>query len=449
MPDFKIFVKSKVDGKNNSLIYNTETNSLFDTETNLFIVEPLDRSKVNNSIYGHNYNWDKLNNPATKVRDIRRLKISMGLSCNYSCSYCSQRFIPEADENALKYVPSFLEELSNWFKGGTDGLGSNVKIEFWGGEPLVYWKTLKPLAKGIRAKYPNAKFIMISNCTLLDDEKIEWLDRLGFNVGMSHDGASYAETRGINPLDVPEKRQMIMKLYNRFAPQKRISINVVLNKKNKSRAVVQDYLEKIFGREHLFINEGTLVDVYDEGSNELSIKDTEEKFDYRFNSFEEFINNKCDKFTLWGQYRSNFLKTFERYNEIERLKENSAIDSPHFLTVNLKGNVITFQNVNDISKTQSGIPHLSGNVKDFDNIKIKTISSWHNKPECKDCPVVNLCDVASSSAEGDYFKQSCDNAFNDHVVGLCSAIYSLTKYIPYFIEGNFREDRKNIFGLNN
>ena len=103
----------------------------------------------------------------------------------------------------------------------------------------------------------------------------------------------------------------------------------------------------------------------------------------------------------------------------------------------------------DSSNSISFIFHFQKPIKNFDNIKIKTISSWHNKPECKDCPVVNLCDVACSSAEGDYFKQSCDNAFNDHVVGLCSAIYSLTKYVPYFIEGNFREDRKNIFGLSN
>ena len=33
--------------------------------------------------------------------------------------------------------------MPKFFQGGEDGLGKGVKIEFWGGEPLVYWKTLK------------------------------------------------------------------------------------------------------------------------------------------------------------------------------------------------------------------------------------------------------------------------------------------------------------------
>ena len=38
--------------------------------------------------------------PGRKSRHIRRLKIQLGLGCNYSCSYCLQRFQPEAEISA-------------------------------------------------------------------------------------------------------------------------------------------------------------------------------------------------------------------------------------------------------------------------------------------------------------------------------------------------------------
>lgn len=35
------------------------------------------------------------------------LKISLGLSCNYACEYCSQRFVPRADETNPRYKACF------------------------------------------------------------------------------------------------------------------------------------------------------------------------------------------------------------------------------------------------------------------------------------------------------------------------------------------------------
>ena len=35
--------------------------------------------------------------PAWKSRDVKVLKIQLGLSCKYECTYCNQRFVPKAD----------------------------------------------------------------------------------------------------------------------------------------------------------------------------------------------------------------------------------------------------------------------------------------------------------------------------------------------------------------
>ena len=122
-------------------------------------------------------------------KDIKILKIQLGLSCNYSCEYCSQRFVPTAEETSSKHVDKFLENLDSWMKE------TPKKVEFWGGEPLVYFKTLKPLAEALRIKWPDVKFLMITNGSLLTPEINDWLVEQNVDVGISHDGPGQVDPR--------------------------------------------------------------------------------------------------------------------------------------------------------------------------------------------------------------------------------------------------------------
>jgi sulfatase maturation enzyme AslB (radical SAM superfamily) len=40
------------------------------------------------------------------------------------------------------------------------------------------------LAEKIKKVYPNAQFMMVTNGSLLDREKIDWFNRMGFSIGM-------------------------------------------------------------------------------------------------------------------------------------------------------------------------------------------------------------------------------------------------------------------------
>ena len=51
--------------------------------------------------------------PAKKSSSIRNLKIQLGLSCNYSCTYCSQRFVPvNPSETNVSYINKFISNIS-------------------------------------------------------------------------------------------------------------------------------------------------------------------------------------------------------------------------------------------------------------------------------------------------------------------------------------------------
>lgn len=100
---------------------------------------------------------------------IKTLKVSLGLSCNYECNYCSQRFVAHAESSNSGDIEPFVAQLTGALTQAPQ------RIEFWGGEPFVYWKTLKPLAERLRALYLDADFNIITNGSLLDEEKTNGL----------------------------------------------------------------------------------------------------------------------------------------------------------------------------------------------------------------------------------------------------------------------------------
>ena len=198
----------------------------------------------------------------------RILKISLGLSCNYACEYCSQRFVARNDETNPDDVTGFMESLDSWV------LSPPEAIEFWGGEPLVYIKTLRPLAEALRLKFPQARFSVITNGSLLNPQINHWLDDLGFTVSISHDGPGQ-HVRGPDPLEDPLARQAILELYRRLAPEGRFSFNAMVNRSNQSRAAIQAFFDELTGDPDVMIGEGGFVDAYDDGGRALSLKPDE------------------------------------------------------------------------------------------------------------------------------------------------------------------------------
>lgn len=143
--------------------------------------------------------------------------------------------------------------LSNRHRAWSFGAGS-----LWSGI-----KTLRPLAEALREKYPEAVFSIITNGSLLTLEINEWLDRMGFCVGLSHDGPGQ-HVRGPDPLADPEKREAILDLYRRLAASGRMSFNAMMNRNNVSRAAVAKFFVELTGDPNVRIGEGTFVDAYDE-----------------------------------------------------------------------------------------------------------------------------------------------------------------------------------------
>lgn len=431
-------VKLDAPGEVNCFYYDNQTGLLHDGDGTA-VGEP--RPDLLNYIPA--FKADPVKNPIRKHNAPRILKIQMGLSCNYSCSYCLQKYVPRANETSLSLLPSFVEKVKKYLKGQPQN------IQLWGGEPLVYIKTLKPLVTELKQLYPNAKFTMITNGSLLNAEINDWIMENNIGVSMSHDGPGQKH-RGPDPFDDPAKAEVILDLYRRKkAAGDPMSIGAMIHAQNPDRAEVAAWLREKFDDPDINIGEGAVIEVYDEGAKQNSPKTHAERLMLRQTSFRNIRHRADSNFGISQMRMSEWLDTMRHGRMLDSVGMKCGMDGADTLTVDLMGNVITCQNTSTASKAPNGEPHKAGNIDNFYGIEIKTSVHFMNRDHCHGCPVVQTCKGGCMYLTGDLFYASCNNTYTDHIPYFAVAVEALTGYVPIYIEdeaGNLPEERKDIFG---
>ena len=123
------------------------------------------------------------------------------------------------------------------------------------------------------------------------------------------------------------------------------------------------------------------------------------------------------------------------------------MDKTDSIAVDLRGNVLTCQNVSAASNAPNGQPHRIGHVSDLASVKLNTATHWSKREDCPSCPMLQICQGSCMFLEGPLWDRSCDNAFSDAVPIFAAGIEFLTGLVPFHIEGELRDDRKDIFGF--
>ena len=442
---FEIEATRFEDGDKKTFFYDNMTNVLKDSNGNIFESPENQVQKVPQKPYKA---FDK-NHPLKKSKLIKHLKIQMGLSCNYSCDYCSQKFVERAPETSKKDIDAFMEKLNVLQFDEDVGLW----VEFWGGEPLVYWKTLKPLAEAIAEKFDSWEkkpdFTIITNGSILTDEIIDWLMMMDFGVSISHDGPGQ-HVRGPDPFDDPEQKERILGLYRMMTRLgKGFSFNAMLNSKNQSRKEIYDWFVNLTGDENVRLGEGAMVDAYDEEGISYSLVTKKEHFEFRQRSFGELYANE-GQIGFVGQLGkiNSFIYDVLTHSDSKYLNQKCGMDDEHTLAVDLRGNVMTCQNISALEISKNDEPHLGGNLDDYSNVELKSVTHWSNRKECPECPVLHICKGACMFLDKKYWDISCANAYSDNIALFAAGITMLTGgYIPTLIKNdNLPLDRQDIFG---
>lgn len=385
-------------------------------------------------------------NPPGKSRNIKRLKIQMGLSCNYECSYCSQRFVERPVQGNPEKVDELIAKLQSAFD--LPKYGTGLKIEFWGGEPLVYWKTMKPLAEKLRALYPSAIFSIITNGSLLTKDIVDWLEAYGFGMSISHDGPGQ-HVRGPCPITEgsEETREAIRYAVERFHRRGKGSFGSMLSRKNISRLAVQKWFDEQFGP-GIQIGEGGMIEAYDEDGFELSLNTKAEHFEFRRAALKDLTCGEKVNFSGVHNRVQAFIDMMVKNQPLNaEVGMKCGMESETSVAVDMLGNVITCQNTSSVHVAGNGESHLCGTIDDLENVKTKAATHWADRPHCQKCPVVSVCRGSCMYIYGDNWWKTCDSQFSDNIVLLALAVLQLTGYLPVFIDANHLPDhRKDIWG---
>jgi len=345
-----------------------------------------------------------------KSRAPRILKIQLGLSCNYACSYCSQAFqIADATVSKLADVEHFLTQLDGWITDAPE------KIELWGGEPFLYWAKIKRLIPALAERFHSARFSIITNGSLLDREKLDFIAQYDIAIGISHDGPGQ-HLRGPDPLGDPKKRRWIETLLAERL--QKTGFNAVLTRQHHDLRALKAWFAEKVGPD-IFVGLEGVVNVYDAATAIGTGRFEPADLNSLTRSIFEALVEDPNAFGL-SERINEFYASIQHRRPIEALGQKCGMDSPDAIAVDLRGNVMTCQNTG-----AKGV-HKIGHVAEFDAIALDTATHFAFRDGCMSCPVVQLCKGSCMFLEGEFFKQSCANEFAFNMGILMAAVWHLT-----------------------
>ncbi|NMB34868.1 MAG: thioether cross-link-forming SCIFF peptide maturase [Firmicutes bacterium] len=126
---------------------------------------------------------------------VRALCLFITHSCNLGCRYCFTQRDP--GERASHMTPEVGKKAVDFLLAQEGGV--RREIDFFGGEPLLNFSVVREIVDYARENAPlrglEFDFTLTTNATLLDDEKIDFLNREDINVILSLDGRPAIQNR--------------------------------------------------------------------------------------------------------------------------------------------------------------------------------------------------------------------------------------------------------------
>lgn len=334
----------------------------------------------------------------SKTRSLKKnnspywIRILLGHACNYSCDYCLQKDIGNPTERSI--IKSY-ENLVRSIKGLD--LSKLEKIDLWGGETLLYWKTIVPIMRELDRD--GLTWFIPTNGTTLLQKHIEFFSTLKgkVEIGISHDGPGHELLRGEEFL---QKKIEVLKLINKY-DNIHYSFNPTITNLNFDLFEINKFFYEFcsgaaidYTKVNLNYN---IVYNHDYENNHNSgehvihgdnlIKFNQIMKEYLQKNTEQFlnkINHGLLKNSLYtgGMGVLPYLQTL-RQQILPTVTTSCGVDDSEVLSVDLQGNVRTCPHTDE--------SFISGHITNLNDVRIKNIELDRYEKHCNTCPVYRLC----------------------------------------------------------
>lgn len=320
-------------------------------------------------------------------RHVTTIFIMLGNSCNMNCVYCLQHplvhkaIAKDINKDIYQFIAQTVE----------DNDGRSLQLQFYGGEPLVYYDKIKEIVATVKEmKIPHIRFSIITNGRAITDETVEFFNSNNFNVAISWDGKNVLQTRGYDSFSpFTPLRRRIMRINN-------LCISSVMSSKAypieilEGQQELDDQYFKLTGN-HIMSNIDLIFDtgLPDKGllyfDDKRLKKEMVELLDYYFDHGQD---KKFDLKVNWiGQMlqRLNYFYGKDQNNGRYAAEICACSNGYSTLNLDLAGNLYTCHNVSSpVGTIYSSYYRYMAEIVRGDPTK-------RHQEECANCPAVYQC----------------------------------------------------------
>ncbi len=172
---------------------------------------------VNNMLYTED------SSPVNKIKPaVKAMCLNMTHDCNLRCEYC---FASQGSYNGERSYMSYETGKKAFdYLVKNSGTRRNLEVDFFGGEPLMNFETIKKLVsygRSIEDKYnKHFRFTVTTNGVLLDDEKIDYINENMDNVVLSIDGRKSTNDRMRKTVNKMGSYDIIVNNFKKFVAKR-------------------------------------------------------------------------------------------------------------------------------------------------------------------------------------------------------------------------------------
>ena len=320
--------------------------------------------------------------PKTQERkvtvDISALSLNMAQGCNLRCTYC---FAGEGDYG-VKGMMSF-ETAKKAIQLLSEGKKS-FHLIFFGGEPLLNFSVIEKIVSWTKTLPCQFTYAITTNGTLLNEEKIKWMNDHDFAVTISYDGKGVHAKNRLNKDKVSNSEALVAKKLKTFEAQLQ-QLKSFRLRSTITRDVLDGTEEALFDTLNSY---GYRLSVARHADSSSRLAFTLEDIDKLSGMISRIVDSLLQAQDYEKLKKFEVVMGFVRSIHRRKTRQLSCGAGVNYLTVSVEGSFHLCHRFNEDQTEMYGSIHEG--VR-YDNLKeIVEVRSAQREP-CKSCAVREFC----------------------------------------------------------